>query len=400
VAGFLYIKIRGWALIAPFKGVVIMNGYFSYQAGWLEQHHALHTAHEIWQQPDLWAALHQQLQTQRAQWQPFLEPLLANPHLQIVLCGAGSSAFAGRALAPWLREKTGRDVVAYGTTDIVATPLQYLDPTRPTLLVSFARSGNSPESVATVELADQLLPESYHLMLVCNPDSQLAQYAHGRGNVCSLVMPQGSNDQSFAMTSSFSGMMLSAVLLLGADSLAKTQQPLTEMVERCRTLREILQPQVKALAASGFKRYIVLGGSCFTGLAEEASLKMLELTAGKIVTRYDSSLGLRHGPKFMVDGQTLVLLMFSSNAYVRQYDQDLWNELQRDGLAMQMVNLDHELHHANDDIWLLFPYLLFTQMLAFESSLAVGLTPDNPCPTGEVNRVVKGVTIYPYSSAL
>ncbi|CAI1611221.1 Putative tagatose-6-phosphate ketose/aldose isomerase [Serratia liquefaciens] len=387
-----------------------MNGYFAYDAGWLEQRHALHTAREIWQQPDLWDALHRQLQEQQALWQPFLAPLLANPRLQIVLCGAGSSAFAGRALAPWLREKTGRDVVAYGTTDIVANPHQYLDLTRPTLLVSFARSGNSPESVATVELADQLLPESYHLMLVCNPDSQLAHYAHQRENVCSLVMPQGSNDQSFAMTSSFSCMMLSAALLLGPHSLTEAQRPLATMVARCRELRETLQPQVKALAASGFRRYITLGGSCFTGLAEEASLKMLELTAGQIVTRYDSPLGLRHGPKFMVDDQTLVLLMFSSGDYARQYDRDLWNELHRDGLAMQMVGLTGSaqpvsdmmlnLHHAEDDVWLLFPYLLFTQMLAFESSLALGMTPDNPCPTGEVNRVVKGVTIYRYPSSV
>jgi len=387
-----------------------MNGYFAYDAGWLEQRHALHTAREIWQQPDLWDALHRQLQEQQALWQPFLAPLLANPRLQIVLCGAGSSAFAGRALAPWLREKTGRDVVAYGTTDIVANPHQYLDLTRPTLLVSFARSGNSPESVATVELADQLLPESYHLMLVCNPDSQLAHYAHQRENVCSLVMPQGSNDQSFAMTSSFSCMMLSAALLLGPHSLSEAQRPLATMVARCRELRKTLQPQVKAFAASGFRRYITLGGSCFTGLAEEASLKMLELTAGQIVTRYDSPLGLRHGPKFMVDDQTLVLLMFSSGDYARQYDRDLWNELHRDGLAMQMVGLTGSaqpvsdmmlnLHHAEDDIWLLFPYLLFTQMLAFESSLALGMTPDNPCPTGEVNRVVKGVTIYRYPSSV
>ncbi|MMZ38718.1 putative tagatose-6-phosphate ketose/aldose isomerase [compost metagenome] len=387
-----------------------MNGYFAYDAGWLEQRHALHTAREIWQQPDLWDVLHRQLQEQQALWQPFLAPLLANPRLQIVLCGAGSSAFAGRALAPWLREKTGRDVVAYGTTDIVANPHQYLDLTRPTLLVSFARSGNSPESVATVELADQLLPESYHLMLVCNPDSQLAHYAHQRENVCSLVMPQGSNDQSFAMTSSFSCMMLAAALLLGPHSLSEAQRPLATMVARCRELRETLQPQVKAFAASGFRRYITLGGSCFTGLAEEASLKMLELTAGQIVTRYDSPLGLRHGPKFMVDDQTLVLLMFSSGDYARQYDRDLWNELHRDGLAMQMVGLTGSaqpvsdmmlnLHHAEDDVWLLFPYLLFTQMLAFESSLALGMTPDNPCPTGEVNRVVKGVTIYRYPSSV
>ena len=149
-----------------------MSHYFSYSTDWLEQHNALHTAREIWNQPDLWRQLHQQLTEDSGQWQPFLRPLLENPRLQIVLCGAGSSAFAGRALAPWLRQQTGRDVVAYGTTDIVANPHQYLDRSRPTLLVSFARSGNSPESVASVALADQLVPECYHLMLVCNPDSQ------------------------------------------------------------------------------------------------------------------------------------------------------------------------------------------------------------------------------------
>ncbi len=58
-----------------------MNGYFAYDAGWLEQRHALHTAREIWQQPDLWAALHQQLQQQQTLWQPFLTPLLATPTL-------------------------------------------------------------------------------------------------------------------------------------------------------------------------------------------------------------------------------------------------------------------------------------------------------------------------------
>ncbi len=85
-----------------------MTGYFSYDADWLEQHHALHTAREIWQQPDLWAALHQQLVAQQEQCSAFLTPLLQNPRLQIVLCGAGSSAFAGRALAPWLRENRPR----------------------------------------------------------------------------------------------------------------------------------------------------------------------------------------------------------------------------------------------------------------------------------------------------
>jgi len=143
------------------------------------------------------------------------------------------------------------------------------------------------------------------------------------------------------------------------------------------------------------------------GLSQEASLKVLELTAGKIGTRFDSTLGLRHGPKFMVDKNTLIVCMQSNDPYTRQYDLDLFDELKRDQIAKQVIGLSGiKTDDANsycidlslDDIWLIFPYLLFAQMLAFEKSLVVGLTPDNPCPTGEVNRVVKGVNIYPFIS--
>ncbi|WP_367299869.1 SIS domain-containing protein [Hafnia alvei] len=382
-----------------------MSELFSYSEAWLHEHHALHTAREIDQQPRLWRQLHQELSDSQGHWKPFLQPLLADPTLQIVLCGAGSSAFVGRALAPWLREQCGLDVVAYGTTDIVPSPLQYLDPERPTLLVSYGRSGNSPESVAAVRLADQILPHCHHLMLTCNPDGELARYAEGRRNVCSLIMPQGSHDQSFAMTSSFSCMTLATVLLLGPLTLAQSAPALQQMTALCSREQHHWQQQVKALANSGFKRAMVLGGRCFTGIAEEAALKMLELTAGRIATRYDSSMGVRHGPKFMVDGDTLVLLMMSSEAYCHRYDADLLRELRHDDLAKQIVALSatpgdfHTVLDSDlDDIWLLFPYLMYLQMLAFETSLALGMTPDNPCPTGEVNRVVKGVEIYPFTA--
>ena len=382
-----------------------MSELFSYSEAWLHEHHALHTAREIDQQPRLWRQLHDELSESQGYWKPFLQPLVADPTLQIVLCGAGSSAFVGRALAPWLRAQCGLDVVAYGTTDIVPSPLQYLDPERPTLLVSYGRSGNSPESVAAVRLADQILPHCHHLMLTCNPDGELARYAEGRRNVCSLIMPQGSHDQSFAMTSSFSCMTLATVLLLGPLTLAQSAPSLQQMTALCSREQQHWQQQVKALANSGFKRAMVLGGRCFTGIAEEAALKMLELTAGRIATRYDSSMGVRHGPKFMVDGDTLVLLMMSSEAYCHRYDADLLRELRHDDLAKQIVALSgtpgdfHTVLDSDlDDIWLLFPYLMYLQMLAFETSLALGMTPDNPCPTGEVNRVVKGVEIYPFTA--
>lgn len=385
-----------------------MSEMFSYQSEWLQQHQAQHTAAEIWQQADLWDQLAGQLAASQQQWQGFLAPILAQSNLRIILSGAGSSAFVGRALAPWLREKTGCDVMAWGTTDIVAAPTQYFAAGRPTLLVSFARSGDSPESVSAVQLADQLLPGCHHLLVACNPDSQLARYAHHNPRALLMVMPEGSHDKSFAMTSSFSCMLLATALMLAGDKMPDWPQALQQMTRRCRQLRQRLAPLVKEIAQGDFTRYMVLGCGPLAGIAEEAALKMLELTAGQVVTRFDTPLGLRHGPKFMIDQQTLVVMMFSPDAYSHQYDRDLWQELQENGRASRLVGLTREsfslsatlaLYDDDETLWMMFPYLLFLQMLAFERSLHHQLSPDNPSTSGEVNRVVKGVNIYPFYSA-
>lgn len=382
-----------------------MKEILSYSPSWLEQKGALFTAQEITHQPCLWRELYQELATKSAIWQPFLTALLARPDLQIVLCGAGSSAFAGKAIAPWLREHCGLDVHAYASTDIVPTPWQYLNPHKPTLLVSYARSGNSPESIGAIALADELLADVYHLMLTCNPEGELARYAEGKSNVCSLIMPEGSHDRSFAMTSSFSCMTLATLLLFGQPDFAQA----AKQVEEIATLVEKNIPQwlplIQTTAQIGFKRMVILGSSCFTSIAEEGALKMLELTAGKVATRFDSTLGVRHGPKFMINKDTLVVVMLSAQEYCRRYDIDLLNELKQDELAKQIVALSSlpleraiKLDSQLGDIWLMFPYLVFLQLLAFETSLTYGLSPDNPCPTGEVNRVVQGVQLYSYQS--
>lgn len=82
------------------------------------------------------------------------------------------------------------------------------------LLVSFARSGNSPESVATVNLAEQLINNVYHLTITCAADGALAKRAKEQQNNLLLLMPERSNDAGFAMTGSFSCMMLTSLLVL------------------------------------------------------------------------------------------------------------------------------------------------------------------------------------------
>ena len=56
-----------------------------------------------------------------------------------------------------------------------------------------------------------------------------------------------------------------------------------------------------------------------------------------------------------------------------------------------------DLGDAHENVQLGLDYILFAQTLAVLKSLSLSITPDNPCPTGEVNRVVKGVTLYPYT---
>ncbi|HDM8151821.1 TPA: SIS domain-containing protein [Vibrio harveyi] len=384
-----------------------MSSVLGYELPWLEQRNGVHTAQEISHQPQLWRALSTILEEQYEAIRDFLTPLLEQPDLRIILTGAGTSAFVGDAAAPFIQEGLRFQVESIPTTDLVSNPEQYLDPSRPTLVVSYARSGNSPESVAAVALVDQLVPHCHHLFLTCNRDGELSHYARTAQNACCVIMPEGSNDKSFAMTSSFSCMLMSTLTLFGGQSPKQWHEQIEVVAALCEAKLEQWEPAIKALASQPYERLIVIGSGGFAGLAREASLKSLELSAGKVMTAFDSSLGFRHGPKFTINDKAVVIQLLSSDAYTRGYDLDLFNEIRRDKQALAHIALT-ELSLNEDDVfefgrldlgdkWLCFPFILFCQMLAFEKSLQLGFGPDNPCPTGEVNRVVQGVTIYPFN---
>src|SRR5438128_4695066 len=76
------------------------------------------TLREIRQQPDTLRATQGLLARDQAAIERFVAPLLARPELRIVLTGAGTSAFIGESLAPWLSRALGRSVEAIATTDI------------------------------------------------------------------------------------------------------------------------------------------------------------------------------------------------------------------------------------------------------------------------------------------
>jgi tagatose-6-phosphate ketose/aldose isomerase len=364
------------------------------------------TAREIAQQPAVWREVNKLLASRQDDIDAFLRPLLADSDLRVVLTGAGTSAFAGEILAPALSRRTGRGVDAVATTDIVSNPEEYFADDRPTLLVSFARSGNSPESVAATEFADRYLLECHHLVLTCNRSGRLYEKHARSTDSFVLLMPEATNDQGFAMTSSFTSMILAAWLVLGAvaDS--------DDLVERLAAAAELLmatrQEDIRRLASSGYERIVYLGSGPLKGLAHESSLKLLELTAGEIVTYFESPLGFRHGPKSILDDRTLAVSYISGDPYTRKYDLDLLAELRRSmrpgsviAVAATDAGIDDPsfwlLEHLEgvEDAALALPFVLVAQLLGLCFSLALGYTPDNPFPNREVNRVVQGVSIHP-----
>lgn len=361
----------------------------------LHQCKAEHTAREITQQPDSWQRTADIVAAQRQQLQQWLQPLLARSDLRIILTGAGTSAYAGETLAPYLTRVMERRVEAISTTDLVSNPNDYLLRHTPTLLISYARSGNSPESVGAYDLANQCVAHCYHLVITCNPQGELAQRANGSSNSYSLLMPEETLDQSFAMTSSFTSMLLATLEVFAPQS-----AQLSILSGLTRNLLENHLNEIRTLAAHNFKRAVFLGAGGLKGIATEAALKMLELTAGKVDCHAESPLGFRHGPKSMLDDHTLVVLLHSSDAYCRRYDDDLLAELKRDSTT-QWIACPASITAIDglEEAWLALYYIVFAQILAFYKSLALGITPDNPCPTGEVNRVVQGVTIYPFAGA-
>lgn len=351
---------------------------------------------EIGQQPDAWREV---AYTATTDVDDFLSGVLDRADLRIILTGAGSSAFAGEIVAPALRSHLGRRVDAIATTDIVATPHDHLEPLTPTLMVSFGRSGNSPESLATTALADEIVHEIWHLVFTCDRDGHLGRAHDGRPNSRVVYMPERTNDSGFAMTSSLTSMMLSALMLLGpvtpadADALAAAAE---FVIDR--------KADIRTLAQAKKQRFVYLGSGPLEGLARESALKLLELTAGEVVTYFDSPLGFRHGPKSVLDGDTLVLVYVSTDPYTRQYDVDIIAEIRaqlgRDAVtvlsttplpdALVLPGLD-----GLADAAVALPYLVVAQYVALFTSLEYAKTPDNPFPSGEVSRVVKGVTIYP-----
>ena len=377
----------------------------------LEDCSGLNTAKEIIQQPDTWRESVKNLIKNKIEIKSFIDSFLSKKEFRIILTGAGTSAFAGEVCEPYLTSLLNKRVEAIATTDLVASPKSYFIKDIPTLLVSFARSGNSPESVA-VNLASQLVDDLYQIVITCNENGKLAKNTVNDEKSLLLLMPPQTNDLGFAMTSSFTTMVLNAMAVFNINNIENFSSDVDKLSNSVNDFIENNIEKVTSLSNEDFERIVYLGSSTSKGIARESALKVLELTAGKVNASYDTPLGFRHGPKSVVDDETVSVIYISNDEYTRKYDLDLAKEMlahkKNDKVVIVGDNIEEDIlnkadyvfnveninYNVENKVLLPLQQIIFGQMLSFLKSVNLGITPDNPCPTGEVNRVVQGVILH------
>lgn len=370
----------------------------------LEEKDFKYTYTEILNQADTWLEVYNLYEKRKNDIENFLKKV--GKDCKVIFTGAGTSEYVGNIALDYLKTHGEFEFESVATTDLVSAPYLHFEKNQKTLLVSFARSGNSPESLAAVKLGKQIVDDFYNLPITCAKEGKLAQALKDDENSYVFLEPEITNDKGFAMTNSFSSMLLATLLIF--DTKTKNKKEIVDKISKLG--KEIYNnlEEIENLVNFDFNRVVYLGSGPLGKLTKEARLKILELTAGEVATIWESSMGFRHGPKSFVDENTLVISFVSSNPYTRLYDLDILDEIANDKIAKKIIGIsnsklarDYELifeEDGLDDVYLCPAYIIIGQIIALVTSLRVGNTPDNPSRTHTVNRVVKGVTIHDYKN--
>lgn len=370
---------------------------------------ALNTAKEISGQPELWLKIYHQILADKERISQFLDNALPDV-CKIILTGAGTSAYTGLSLHGIFYRSLKVHTDAIATTDLVSHPEDYFFKTETIILVSFARSGNSPESMAVVDLADQLCKKCFHIVITCDAEGRLAK-SKSKPEKLTVLLPPESNDKSLAMTGSYSGMLLCGFLIARLKEIENLKSQINTLIIYGNRILAQYSQKLKEIASLDFERVVFLGSGPFYGTATESQLKMQELTDGTIVCKNHSYLGFRHGPKAVTNENTLLVFILSNNSYVSQYERDLVLsmkkgkkalytigifESQTDGLKFDLaIKLSEDGNQLDEELMTVCD-ILPGQLLGFFKSLSLGLKPDAPSVSGAISRVVEDVTIYNY----
>ena len=373
-----------------------------------------YTPHEILRQPSTWPQTYKTCAERRPELSEFLRAAgigadqASRP--AVFLVGAGTSDYVGRALAPLLHRLWGCEVWAVPSTDLLTNVEDLVFADRPYLWVSFSRSGDSSEGLAVLESAIEKYPKVRHIVITCNKLGRMAAVCKEQPDrTFLLALDDSANDRGLAMTSSFTNMVVAGHCLAHAFSPDDYEDTFSMLLPAGECFLERAQEVAATIAQEEFSKAWFVGSAVLRAVGMESALKLLELTAGKINTLSESTLGLRHGPMSALDENTVFVSFLSRDLRRRSYELDLIEEVRSKRLVkLQLVvtpDSTNQLGRLADHVLFLdAPDLrdeyrapvdvILAQLLGLFCSLRLGLQPDCPSPNGAISRVVSHVNIY------
>ncbi|MDP9338537.1 MAG: SIS domain-containing protein [Acidobacteriota bacterium] len=364
-----------------------------------------HTLHEICQQPWTWLRTCELMIESREELKQILKGMRS-----VTLTGSGSSQYAAECVQSMLRDGLPMRIESVSGGDLLMYGGKALPADRPGLLISLARSGDSPESRGAIELLLDTQPQIRHIVLTCNENGSITKAWQDPKKVHVITLPRETNDQSLVMTSSFTNLLLAARFVGMLDQHNEYRQ-------LCAKLSNIAKDVIAAnfdafaqISKTSFERVVFLGSGSQFGGAREAALKMLEMTAGRVATMSETYLGFRHGPMSYVQDKTLLVCFLSSDPTLRAYELDLLQELDRKNLGLakvvvgdkipQRVVGEHDLaiecarlaELGDEDAATID--VVVAQLLGFFRCLEEELRPDSPSEDGIIQRVVERFPLH------
>lgn len=295
-----------------------------------------------------------------------------------IFVGCGSSYYLALIAAATWSLLTGETTRAIPASDILLFPKLLPRVCRPILI---SRSGRTSEIIEAGKYLRQQ-NQIAELAITCGTGTPIEQVA---AHV--IRLPQA-DEKSTVMTRSFTSMLLALQLLaaerIGHSEFANGIRRLPAMVEpgmreSDATIRALTETQV-------FADYVFLGQGPFYGVAQEAMLKVKEMSCS--YAQCFHTLEFRHGPKAIVSPETLVTFFLSESGFesevsVLQEIKDLGattlvitNDADAAGResADYLIELSLDVPEAARAAAAVIP----GQLLGFHTGIHKGFDPDNP----------------------
>ncbi len=337
----------------------------------------LYTREEIFSQPEAWAQAITSLKASSFEIQDFSRYA---PLEQLIFTGCGSTYYLSCAAATLFQSLAGLLARGVPASELWLSPQSYFHSPDATVLVAISRSGETTETIRSCEaFANEYQGRS--ITLVCDPHSTLANMG-----TLALSLPSGM-EKSVAQTRAFSTLYLG---VMGLSALWSKREDLVSQFSSLPVIGRKLLTDYHPLAELygrrlDLDRIYFLGSAGRHGLAQELSLKMKEMS----VTHSEAFhfLEFRHGPKAMVNHNTLVVgLVSESHAEYELAVLDDIASLGADIITIGERNTDVSFNSQLEEVNRNILYLPFGQMLAYERSIVKGYDPDHP---QHLDQVVK-----------